>query len=90
MRKFMAAFFVFALVSGGVSMTAYAMNCDKDTVIDQTGDWFATIGKKGAEKDQILLKRKADRFSKCAQKKADKASKEVQKSAEAMKKKLGF
>ena len=90
MRKFMTAFFVFTLTLSGVSMTAYAMSCDKDTVIDQAGDWFATLGKEGAVKDQILVKRKTERFSKCAQKEAEKASKEVQKSANDMKKKLGF
>lgn len=90
MRKLMIAFFVFVLALGGVSVTVYAMDCGKDTVIDQAGDWFATFRKEGAAKDQILVTRKADRFSRCAQKEAEKASKEVQKSANDMKKKLGF
>jgi hypothetical protein len=90
MRKFVIAFFVFALVSGGVSVTAYAMDCTKDTPIDQIGDWFATMGKQGMEKDQILVKRKADRFSACAKKQAEEASKDVQKAGDDMKKKLGF
>lgn len=90
MRKLVVAFFVLALVLGGVSVTAYAMDCGKDTLIDQTWDWFATLGKKGMEKDQILVKRKADRFSACAKKQAEKAAQDAQKSGNDMKKKLGF
>jgi len=90
MRKLVIAVFVLALVSGGFSAAAYAMDCGKDNVIDQAGDWFATLGKEGAAKDQILVKRKADRFSACAKKQADEAAKTAQKAGEDMKKKLGF
>lgn len=90
MRKFMMAVFVFTLMLGGTSITAYAADCGKDTPIDQVGDWFATLGKKDMEKDQILAKRKADRLLACAKREADKAAKEAQKTAGDMKKKLGF
>jgi hypothetical protein len=89
MRKFMAAFFAFTILFGGLSVTAYA-ECGKDTPVDQVGDWFVTLGKKDMEKDQALAKRKADRLLACAKREAEKAAKEVQKSGEDMKKKLGF
>lgn len=90
MRKFLIAFFVLALMLGGISVTAYAMDCTKDTAIDQAGDWFATMGKKGMEKDQILAKRKADRLAICAKKQANEAAKAAEKAGKDMKKKLGF
>jgi hypothetical protein len=90
MRKLVITFFMIALMLGGLSMTAYAADCGKDTPVDQVGDWFRTFGKKGVEKNQILAKRKAGRMLACAQKKAQKAAKEVQKSGEDMKKRLGL
>jgi hypothetical protein len=90
MRKFMIAFFVFTLLFGGLSVTAYAADCGKDTPIDQIGDWFGTLGKEGMEKDQILAKRKADRVLVCAKREAEKAAKEARKAGNDMKKKLGF
>jgi len=90
MRKFVIAFFVFALVIGGISMTAYAADCTKDNPIDQAGDWLATLGKQGMEKDQVLVKRKADRVAACTRREAEKAAKEAQKAGNDMKKKLGF
>ena len=90
MRKFAIAFFVFALLFGGISMTAYAADCTKDNPIDQAGDWFATLGKQGMEKDQVLAKRKTDRVAACAKREAEKAAKEAQKAGNDMKKKLGF
>jgi hypothetical protein len=90
MRTFVTAFFVFTLMFGGISMTAYAADCTKDNPIDQAGDWFATMGKKGMEKDQALVKRKADRVAACAKREAEKAAKEAEKAGNDMKKKLGF
>ncbi|MFH1800955.1 MAG: hypothetical protein ABH891_08965 [Candidatus Omnitrophota bacterium] len=70
MRKSVIAVFVLVLMLGGGSPAAYAKNCfqEKETVIDKTGDWFATLGKKGMEKKWILLQRKRDRFTACVQK----------------------
>jgi len=90
MRKLVIAFFVLVLMLGGLSMTVYAVDCTKDTPMDQAGDWFRTLGKQGTEKDQILAKRKADRVAACAKREADKAMKEVQKAGNDMKRKLGF
>ena len=69
MRKFVVVFFVLVLMLGGISAAAFATNCYKDTSMDKTGDWFATIGKKGIEKKQILTKRKYSRILACMQKK---------------------
>jgi hypothetical protein len=90
MRKLIVAFFVFTLMLAGTSTVAFAADCTKDTGIDQFGDWIATLGKKDVEKDQILVKRKADRVLACTKREAEKAAKEVQKSANDMKKKMGF
>ena len=75
---------------GGISMTAYAVDCTKDTAIDQAGDWFATLGKEGAAKDQVLAKRKAERLAACAKKQAQEVAAAAKKSGNDMKKKLGF
>jgi len=89
MRKLMIAFFVFALMFSGVSM-AFAADCTKDTPFDQAWDWATTLGKQGLEKDQILVKNKADRVAACTKKEAEKAAKEAQKAGEALKKNIGF
>lgn len=90
MRRSAIAFFVLMLISGGLSMTAYASDCFKDTAADRAGDWVAALGKKGLEKDQLLARRKADRVLLCAQKQAQKTAAEVQKAGNDMKKKLGL
>ncbi len=72
-----------------------------ETVFDKMGDGFATIGKSGAEKDQILAQRKADRLKKFTEREAKKAAKKAQKEMKSagkdakkaggdMKKKMGF
>ena len=90
MRKFVVAFFVLTLMLGGLSLTASAADCTKDTPIDQVGDWLAVIGKQGMEKDHALATRKADRAAACTKREAEKAIKEAQKAGNDMKKKLGF
>ncbi len=90
MRKLVIAFFVFTLMLGGISVAAYAADCSKDNPIDQAGDWFATLGKQGMEKDQILVKRKADRVAVCTKKQAEEAAEVAKKAGNDMKKKLGF
>lgn len=83
--------FVIVVMMGGLPMQAvFAETCGKDTPIDQVGDWVATLGKKDMEKDQILMKRKADRLAACAKRQAEKAAKEVEKAGKDLKNKLGF
>ena len=74
MRKFVGAFFLLTLMLGGISMTAYATDCTKDTPANRFGDWFATVGKKEKKKDRILASRKANRLAECAEKKGQAAS----------------
>jgi len=83
MKKTIAMFFVLAFLLSGTPMIYAAVDCTKDNWGDQAGDWFATLGKNGLEKDQVLAARKADRVTKCTTREAEKAAKE-------MKKKLGF
>ncbi|MBU9888754.1 MAG: hypothetical protein KTQ49_02655 [Candidatus Omnitrophica bacterium] len=91
MRKFVIAFFVVALMLGGVAgQTAYAMDCTQDTMFDKIGDWGATLGKKGVEKEAVLAKRKADRLAICAKKQAQEAAKAAEKAGGDLKKKLGL
>ncbi|MFA7255606.1 MAG: hypothetical protein WC133_05875 [Candidatus Omnitrophota bacterium] len=90
MRKLVIAFFAFALMVGGVSAVAYAVDCSKDNQFDRAWDWATTIGKKDMEKNQTLIKNKADRVAACTKREADKAGKAAQKAGKDMKKKLGF
>ncbi len=90
MRRFAIVFSVLTLVLGGVSVIAYAADCMKDTAADRAGDWLATLGKTGLEKDQVLSARKAGRMGACAQKMAKEAADAASKAGNDMKKKLGF
>lgn len=90
MRKLVIAFFVSALMLGSVTAVYAAVDCTKDNWADQAGDWFATRGKNGIEKDQILASRKGERVIACTQREAAKAMKEAGKAGNDMKKKLGF
>lgn len=87
MKKLIIPLFILSILLGGAP--AYADECG-NTPVDRVGDWLATLGKKDAEKQQILIKRKADRNLACAQKKLEKASQDAQKAAADMKKKIGF
>ncbi len=90
MRKLLVGSLVLALMLG-LSVTAFAaVDCTKNTPIDDMGDWFATIGKKDMEKNQVLAQRKAERVAACTKREAEKAMKEAQKAGNDMKKKLGF
>lgn len=83
----------------GASSTAMEKASD-EAVFHRVGDWFATRGKTGAEKDAILAERKAQRAAKRAQKEMEKqqkiaakeakrAQKEMDKQMKGMKKELG-
>ncbi len=89
MRKLVIAFFSLTLMAGS-TMAYAAVDCTKDNPVDQAGDWFATLGKKGIEKDQVLSARKGDRVIACTKREADKAMKAAGKAGNGMKKKLGF
>ena len=46
----------------------------EDTIVDQIGDWFATLGKPTAQQQLILRKRKAERIKQRAVRKRAAAS----------------
>lgn len=50
-----------------------------DNVVDNVGDWMATIGKKDLEKQVILTQRKAKREAARAQKEAERQAKQASK-----------
>lgn len=88
---------VVALVLGmGIAtqpVQAAEMVGQQDTVIDRIGDWFATLGKSGMEKDAILTQRKADRLTKRAEQRAregaKKAERELNQAGKDLQKSLG-
>lgn len=90
MRRIVISFLILTLMLGGIPVAGYAAECMKDTSIDRTGDWLATIGKKGLEKDQILSARKAERLGACVQKTAKEFATAARRAGNDMKKKLGF
>jgi hypothetical protein len=89
MKKFVAALFVSMMMLGSPAAFA-AVDCTRNSPMDEVGDWFATFGKKDMEKTRILSERKAKRVAACTQREAAKAAKQAQKAAGDMKKKLGF
>lgn len=56
-------------------------NASDEAVFNRVGDWFATIGKSGEEKEAIIAERKAERAAKKAQKEAKKKQKMAEKKA---------
>ena len=92
MKRFLAVIFAMTLIFSSVPMRfSYAETGQyQDTAFDQVGDWFATLGKQGDEKDRILAERKAERLKHFIEKNADQAAKDAQAAGEDAKKKLGF
>ncbi|OQA57791.1 MAG: hypothetical protein BWY42_00345 [Candidatus Omnitrophica bacterium ADurb.Bin277] len=89
MKNIFIALFALAIMFSGVSAYA-AVDCTKNSPIDEIGDWFATLGKKDMEKNQILVQRKANRVAACTKREAEKAAKKAKQAGEDMKKKMGF
>lgn len=77
MRKSVIMFFLLVFMFGGISMTAYATDCTKDTLVDQFGDWFGNLGKKEKNKNRNIAVRKANRLAACAEKQAHEQAKSV-------------
>ena len=92
MKRFLAVIFAMTLIFSSVPMRfSYAETGQyQDTVFDQAGDWFATLGKQGDEKDRILAERKAERLKHYMEKSAEQASKDAEKAGADMKEKMGF
>ena len=77
----------------GAPAVVYAADAiAQDTVVDKVGDWMATLGKSGTDKDAILAQRKAERAAartkRMAEKQAKKAQKEAEKAGKELKKSL--
>lgn len=89
MKKIIAGFFIAALIFSvvpayagdkGASMTAQE-HASEHSIFNRVGDWFATVGKSGAEKDQILAERRAERKKAEAEKLAKQNKAEAEKMA---------
>ena len=77
MRKFIVTFFLLTLMLSTLSMTAYAIDCTKDTPVDKFGDWFGNLGKPEQRRKQNIAMRKASRLAECEEKKAQEVTKSV-------------
>lgn len=77
MRKFVVAFFFLVLMFSGISMTVYAADCTKDTLVDRFGDWFGNLGKKEKTQKRNIAARRANRLAACAEKQTQGAAKAV-------------
>jgi len=77
MRKFLIVFVISVLIVGGSTITAYAADCAKDTLVDHFGDWFGNLGKSESSKKKHIAIRKANRLAACAETKAKSAGKAV-------------
>jgi ElaB/YqjD/DUF883 family membrane-anchored ribosome-binding protein len=62
----------------GASAQAYE-HASEQSVFNRVGDWFATIGKSGAEKEKILQQRRAQREAKRIRKQTNQESEAAQK-----------
>ena len=52
----------------------------QDTMFDRMGDWFATFGKSGLEKESVLAQRHADRTAKRANEAAQQNAEQAERS----------
>lgn len=82
--------FSFAVISVPPQVFAAGENACPGTPLDGAWDWFTTLGKKGLEKDRVLLENNAERAKRCAEKIAKQAQKDAGNAAADAKKKLGF
>lgn len=81
---------VFALMASSPTYAQRGSNAyggaAEETVLDKTGDWFATVGKSQEEKNRIKLERRAARKIKKAQKAIEKKKKQITAQKKAFKK----
>lgn len=74
MKRIFAVVMVLAM-----ALTFPPVSYADDSLLDKTGDWFATLGKTREEKDRILLERKMNRAAKKLEKGMEKAGKDLEK-----------
>ncbi len=98
MRRFSVLVLVFCFILGPVSSFAEKKgtkgaseqareHASDNAIFNRVGDWFATVGKSGEEKENILAERKTKRAAKKARKRAEKAGKKGNKKARKLEKK---
>ena len=92
MKRVLAVLFIVSFLFTALpAQLAYAKVSEyKETVFDQVGDWGATLGKSGLEKDKILAERKAQRMQRHMEKMTKEAAKDAEKAGKDLKKKMGF
>ena len=80
MKRYLTIIFALAFILSSTPITVcYAAPNHRETMIDRTGDWFATLGKEGSEKARILAERKSDRAVRRVEKIARKAAEQTEK-----------
>ena len=80
MKRYLTVVFALAFILSSTPITVcYAAPNHRETMIERTGDWFATLGKEGPEKARIIAERRSeravDRVEKIARKAAEQAEK---------------
>ena len=78
MRRVVLGLVLAGIMSAAVPVYA-AQSVGNDTAIDQVGDWVATLGKSGLEKEALLTQRKAQRAAKRAEASARRQAKQAEK-----------
>jgi len=76
-----------AYAEKGASEAAYE-HASTNAIFNRVGDWFATIGKSGVEKEAILAERKTKRAKMHAEKKAKEMKAKAEEKKKAMKEKM--
>lgn len=90
MKRFMVIFFIIIMAFAVASPASFAGMEYKETPLDSAWDWWTTLGKSGLEREQILVKNKAERLQRYSEKLAKEMQKDANSAAEDAKKKLGF
>ncbi|HOW59155.1 MAG TPA: hypothetical protein PLO78_05450 [Candidatus Omnitrophota bacterium] len=87
MKPLRAVFLVFILLALLVLLRWTCSGpCGKDTPVDRAGDLLAIMGKKGMQKNAVLIGRKTGRWFVCVQKQTRQTAKAFQN----LKRKSGF
>ena len=77
-RRGMVVEMVVMLLLAATTPVLAAEMVGNDTAVDRVGDWFATVGKSGIDKDSILAQRRAERAAKRAQQAMEQHAKQAE------------
>ncbi len=90
-KNIFAGVLVALLIGAGVmSSPAFAGQEYQENIADKAWDWATTLGKSGADKDQVLAQNKAERVKRYAEHEAKVAQQEAGKAGKDLKKNLGM